>query len=187
MTPDLSLARRDGLPDALRVLTRELPRSGWEAHPNFDGLVRFWMQRHMMFRDLLDKLQGGQRALLAGEVEGRAQARETQRYAGFLLNQLHGHHQIEDMHYFPALTGLDPRLEEGFALLDADHHALDGHIHDMAETTNRFLQSVGGADERETAGRLETALDGFNGFLTRHLDDEEDLVVPVILKFAPNL
>ena len=41
----LSLARRDGLPDALRVLLAEYPREAWESHPNLTALMRFWLER----------------------------------------------------------------------------------------------------------------------------------------------
>ena len=40
----LSLARRDGLPDALRVLLAEYPREAWESHPNLTALMRFWLR-----------------------------------------------------------------------------------------------------------------------------------------------
>jgi iron-sulfur cluster repair protein YtfE (RIC family) len=181
------LATRTGLPDALRVLVEELPREVWESHANFDALTRFWLDRHLMFRKVLGQLLDGNRAYLDAAADPRRYAQETSHYAGFLLNQLHGHHQIEDHHYFPQLQGLDPRLEKGFALLDSDHHALDGHIQGLADTTNGFLQGFGQAEERDRAARLGTALGQFETFLDRHLVDEEELVVPVILTYAPAL
>ena len=181
------LEHRQGLPDALRVLLDTLPRSGWEAHPNFSGLIRFWLDRHLMFREVLGRLRTGSALYLDGRADPRRHGAETARYAGFLLNELHGHHGIEDHHYFPALVGLDGRLVRGFVLLDADHQALDGHIHAMAATTNAFLGRLGEADARDRGADLDAALARFEGFLDRHLTDEEDLVVPVILTHAPNL
>lgn len=171
------LANRTGLPDALRALVREMPRDTWEAHPNFDGLTRFWMDRHLLFRDVLGRLQTGSRAYLDGTLDAREFAGDTGRHAGFLLNQLHEHHGIEDHHYFPQLAALEPRLAAGFELLDADHQALDGHIHALADTTNALLRNTG----RDTAGALDGHLALFARFLDRHLIDEEELVVPVIL------
>jgi len=181
------LSHRTGLPDALRVLLEEHPRGTWERHPNFDGLTRFWLERHLMFREVLTRLRTGSEGYLDGRADERRHAAETARYAGFLLNELHGHHNIEDHHYFPRLQSLDARLERGFGLLDADHHALDGHIHALAGTTNGFLQAVGQPDARTRGGALHGALEQFEGFLDRHLTDEEDLIVPVILKFAPDM
>lgn len=191
MAPDLPLETRTGLPDPLRVLVRELPREGWESHGNFDQLTRFWLDRHLMFRDILGKLRVGSEAFIDGKLDALRHGRETGRYAGFLLNELHGHHQIEDVHYFPKLAGLDPRIEAGFALLDADHHALDGHIHALAKTTNDLLAAIdrSGSDaaSQDAAGAMQRHLAAFESFIDRHLTDEEELVVPTLLKYAPRL
>lgn len=182
-----ALEHRAGLPERLRVLAEALPRSGWEANPNFDAMTRFWLDRHLMFRDATGQLLRDGRAFLEAPRDARRHARDTARLAGFLLNQLHGHHSIEDAHYFPALRALDPRLDDGFALLDGDHQALDGHIHGLAETVNAFLARHAEADARDRAADLAAALERFEHVLDRHLEDEEDLVVPVILTYAPAL
>lgn len=105
----------------------------------------------------------------------------------FFLQELHGHHSMEDHHYFPVLTVLDQRLERGFVILDADHHALDGHLNDLAEGTNAMLRGLSEPDPKQATGALDNQLTGFAEFLDRHLTDEEDLVVPVILKYAPEI
>ena len=183
----LALEQRDALPDALRVLVKELPRGTWEAHPNFSPLTRFWLSRHLMFRELLEKLQGGTRAYLDDVMDARAYGRNAGRLAQMFLQELHAHHGIEDAHYFPLLTRLDQRLEKGFDLLDADHLALDGHLNGLADGTNAMLRGLGGADPKAGAGALDNHLTAFGTFLNRHLVDEEELVVPVILKYAPEI
>ena len=52
----LRLETRTELPEALRVLLAEFPKSGWNAHPNFKGLVEFWLNRHGMFRQICQAL-----------------------------------------------------------------------------------------------------------------------------------
>ena len=183
----LDIERRDGLPDALRVLVNALPRGTWEAHPNFSPLTRFWLERHLMFREILTRLQSGTESYLNGDTDPRRYGRDTARLAQFFLQELHGHHSIEDHHYFPALQSLDWRLERGFTLLDADHHALDGHMNALAEQTNGMLRGLESDDKLGPAGTLGKGLDGFGRFLDRHLTDEEDLVVPVILTYAPEI
>ena len=177
MSDPLDLGTRDGLPDALRVLVEEIPRAAWETHPNFGGMVQFWLQRHMMFRRLLDVLETDLQKLADRQVGFETYATRLSRYGGQLLNELHGHHHIEDSHYFPQLVTLDARLEDGFALLDRDHHAMDGVINRMAEGANALLQSEG----RDIAG-FEPVLSGMKAMLNRHLIDEEEIIVPVILK-----
>jgi len=181
MTGD-ALESRAGLPDALRVLLEQYPRNLWEAHHNFDGLTRFWLERHLMFRQILGQLQGETQAFLDGNVAPQAHAGRTAQLADFLITQLHGHHQIEDHHYFPQLAASETRLARGFEILDADHHALDAHLHGLAEDTNALLRAIAdGKLARDPAGVLEARLGLFGQFLDRHLTDEEDLVVPVIL------
>ncbi|TRD16610.1 hemerythrin domain-containing protein [Palleronia caenipelagi] len=185
--PEISLTHRAGLPDALRVLVDELPRGTWEAHPNFSPLTRFWLDRHLMFREVLGRLRQGAEALLQGDLDPQRFGRETSRYGGFLLQELHGHHGIEDHHYFPVLQALDGRLERGFDLLDADHHALDAQMAALAEAANGALTGLAGADPRTAVGQHLEVLGGFHRFLDRHLEDEEDLVVPLILRYAPEI
>ncbi len=181
---DLALALRTGLPDALRVLVERYPRTGWEAHPQFNALIRFWLDRHLMFRGLQASLLSETEAFLDDRREARAYGAGLARTAGLFLNELHAHHGIEDAQYFPALRLQDPRLEAGFDLLDADHHALDGHLHGLAETAGAVLRSLQTDPvPRDPAARLHGTLAGFGRFLDRHLADEEELVVPVILAY----
>ncbi|WP_370205485.1 hemerythrin domain-containing protein [Pararhodobacter marinus] len=180
------LEHRAALPDALRVLVADYPRESWQGHPNFDGLTRFWLERHLAFRQMLPMLQSRARAIVERDAE--PDPRALIQIAGGLLNDLHGHHQIEDHHYFPMLARAEPRLKRGFDLLDADHHLLDAHIRGLADSTNAVLQAISRSEPpRETAARLDEALTPFETFLDRHLEDEEEIVVPVILHHALSL
>lgn len=174
-TNPLALDIRKGLPETLRVLVREFPKTGWQTHPNFGQMVDFWLQRHAMFRQLLDVLETDVQAVVDKKIEFSAYAPRLSRFGGMLLSNLHEHHHIEDDHYFPRLVTLDARLEQGFALLDADHHAMDGLLQAMANGANAVLQ--GGEP-----GVFADQLDAFGRMLNRHLTDEEEIIVPVILK-----
>ncbi|MCT8162020.1 hemerythrin domain-containing protein [Pseudoruegeria sp. SHC-113] len=175
MDTSLDLTRRDGLPPALRVLLEDIPRESWEAHPAFGELVQFWLERHLMFRRLTQAMQADVEALIEGQMGFDIYAPRLSRYGGMLLNELHGHHQIEDHHYFPRLAKLDARIERGFELLERDHEAMDGLLHGMANGANALLQ--GGE-----AGVFADQLAEFTRLLDRHLVDEEEIIVPVILK-----
>ena len=182
---DDALDRRAGLPDALRVLLHAYPRAGWAAHPEFDGLTRFWLDRHLGFRDLMDALTAEVRLFLDARAEPEAHAGRIWRMGSGLIEGLHGHHGIEDDHYFPLLAGLEPRLARGFALLDADHTALDAQLAALAEATNGHLRALAqGQAAQDSAGALLARLGGLSAVLDRHLTDEEDLIVPVLLHHA---
>lgn len=185
-SPAEQLEARAGLPEALRYLLARYPRDLWQAHGNFDGLTRFWLERHMMFRQVLGEWHGETRQFIDKAGDPRRFAGRSAQLGGFLINQLHGHHQIEDHHYFPELSRAEPRLERGFDILDADHHALDGHLHALADDTNALLRGLDGkaVAARDLAGVLEARLAAFAPFLERHLTDEEELVVPAILHHA---
>lgn len=184
---DLSI--RTKLPNALRVLLEAYPRSSWEHDPGFDGLMRFWLDRHLMFRRILKQMTDEAEQMLDNTMDPRAYAAHLARYGGMFVQQLHGHHTIEDTQYFPKLIGLDSRISGGFDILDEDHHAIDGHLNDFVEAANDVLK------QRDQSSQMIPATDRFRKqlislekLLDRHLIDEEELVVPVVLKYgAPDI
>lgn len=178
----LRLETRSGLPDALRVLVEEFPKDAWEAHPEFGGLVQFWLSRHVMFRRLLGLLIEQSEARLDGTVDDRTFRTNLSRLGSTFVGELHNHHNVEDMHYFPKLAQRDARIASGFALLDADHHAIDPLLNRYAEKANAVLNAPESASDLVVTLLDETR--GLGRLLHRHLEDEEDLVVPVVLKFG---
>jgi iron-sulfur cluster repair protein YtfE (RIC family) len=181
-----NLSDRQELPEALRVLLDEYPRESWESSDNFGALIRFWLDRHMMFRKLMASLQDETERALDGNLDARMLGNRVSRYGSMLVGELHGHHNVEDVHYFPRLRQLDARIETGFDLLDSDHHALDGMIEAFTGDANKMLGAVtSGSDWRAPAEVFRKGLIGFERNLDRHLVDEEDLIVPVLLKYAP--
>ena len=75
------------------------------------------------------------------------------------------------------MAKMDPRISTAFTLLDADHHALDALIAGFADAANAVLQTQPDAPQKFHANLLR-----FNHLLIRHLEDEEDIVIPMILK-----
>ncbi|WP_394178886.1 hemerythrin domain-containing protein [Yoonia maritima] len=187
MTPELALANRKALPDPLRVLVKEFPCDEWKTNPNYSQLIAFWLDRHLMFRRLLTQLNGDLESVIDGQMDPENYKRGLSRFGGMLINQLHGHHQIEDAQYFPVMANLDKRVSRGFDLLDSDHHAMDGLLSGLAGGANDVLQfdPARKAKFKDRLGDLHGILDGFGTMLNRHLIDEEELVVPVLLKYAP--
>lgn len=179
MTADLLLAARQGLPAELLALLDEHPRAGWPAHPGFHGLVSFWLDRHMGFRHLTRRIASETGALIDGKTDPATFPQRLVPLGRRLVDELIGHHRIEDDAYFPELAALEPRLTRGFDILDADHHELDSLLDDFVTGANTLLQS---ANLREAAARFHDSLAPFGRMLDRHLADEEDLILPIILK-----
>jgi hypothetical protein len=179
----LSLARRSGWPDELRVLISRYPREQWDAHANLGEMARFWLSRHAMFRELSGAI-GQITAQFRAQVLPPAEfARQFVPRLQFMLDQLNVHHQIEDLHYFPIFRVADTRLVRGFDVLEGDHHHIHADMARTAENANALLQAL--RADADTVRRSSDAYADSSGALikglVRHLDDEEDLIVPLIL------
>lgn len=179
----LELARRSGWPEELRVLIAQYPREQWEGHANLGEMARFWLSRHAMFRELAGMIAGIEAQFRGGALSPGEFPRQLVPRLQFLLQQLGVHHQIEDLHFFPVFRAVDERLVRGFDVLEGDHHAIHADMAATAETANALLRALqGDADTLRRCGDGYAAASGtlIKG-LMRHLDDEEDLIVPIIL------
>jgi hypothetical protein len=179
----LALACRSGWPEDLRVLIAQYPREQWQGHANLGEMARFWLSRHAMFRELATMIQAIETQFREGALSAAEFPRQFVPRLQFLLSQLGVHHQIEDLHYFPIFRAADERLARGFDVLEGDHHAIHADMDRTAETANALLRALqGDADALRRCGDAYAAASGalLKG-LIRHLDDEEDLIVPLIL------
>ena len=179
----LALARRSGWPEDLRVLVARYPREQWNAHPNLGEMARFWLSRHAMFRELSGAIEQIAALFRAGKLPPEEFVRQFVPRLQFMLGQLNVHHQIEDFHYFPIFRAADERLARGFDVLEGDHHHIHADMARTAETANALLHSLqGGGDTMRRCGDgYADASAALLKGLAQHLDDEEDLIVPLIL------
>ena len=100
------------------------------------------------------------------------------------LGGLHAHHHHHESEvYFPIFAAADARIRHGIDLLNADHEAIDAQVQAMAKAANTLL----GAAQQPRDAQLY-ALDTYSDqqeqlmrLLNRHLEDEEDIVVPMVL------
>lgn len=179
----LALVRRSGWPEDLRVLVARYPREQWDAHPNLGEMARFWLSRHAMFRELSTAIEQIAAFFRAGRIPPQEFARQFVPRLQFMIDQLNVHHQIEDLHYFPIFRAADERLARGFDVLEGDHHHIHADMARTAETANALLLSLQGGGD--TMVRCSDDYADASGVLlkglVRHLDDEEDLIVPLIL------
>jgi iron-sulfur cluster repair protein YtfE (RIC family) len=105
-----------------------------------------------------------------------------------LVSNLHGHHQVEDYHYFPAFRAAESRLAAGFDVLDSDHDELQRTV----TAALAALRELRAAAEQPTATSGDSAALAARQYvaavgtlcrrLIRHLSDEEDLVIPLLIE-----
>jgi hypothetical protein len=183
MIADLDLDSRAGWPDDLRCHLDRYPRPLWPGHANLGEMARFWLQIHNGFRDL-----GG--AIAEKTMDFRESRLPPEEFRALLaprlqtlLSHLHGHHQIEDYQFFPLFSAAEPRLVRGFEVLERDHGQIHETIVEVVDAANHLLRATptdldllrrAGDAYAEAGDRLFRRLD-------RHLGDEEDLIIPLIL------
>ena len=180
----LALARRSGWPEDLRVLVARFPREQWEGHANLGEMARFWLSRHAMFRELAAMIAAIDAQFREGALSPAEFPRQLVPRLQFLLSQLNVHHQIEDLHYFPIFRAAETRLARGFDVLESDHHAIHADMERTANATNALLRALAGEPQalRRCGDDYAAASGALLKGLVRHLDDEEDLIVPLILE-----
>lgn len=178
--PDI---RNGPLPEAMRVLLRDYPRDSWDANPHFREATRRWIGAHAMFRQLGAHVRTETEAYLDRARAPDDYAARLSYYGDALVRNLHGHHGWEDHSFFPELSAADPRFDAGLKTLEKDHAALDEVLDRFTRIGNRVIKLIQ-LDEpaaHDEAGALQDEAVRIEAFLARHLGDEEDLAVPIIL------
>jgi hemerythrin-like domain-containing protein len=165
------------------VLYERYPRGDWNTVHTIGELGSFWIQRHDMFRSLGRALVEGIGHLREGRVDAARFADWFGPRLNHFLGDLEGHHQIEDYQYFPLFAAADARLAPGFALLEEDHQLIHTLLARNADAASRFH-----ADLVSGSGQLAYSRDAYAeeaasllAGLMRHLEDEEDLLIPLLL------
>ncbi|HET7717942.1 MAG TPA: hemerythrin domain-containing protein [Bauldia sp.] len=179
----LDLDSRTGWPADLRILLERYPREVWQAHVNLGELARFWLSIHDGFRQT-----GFALARAAADFrEGRMTPAEYRAWfrprLQTFLGHLEGHHTIEDYQFFPVFSAAEPRLIRGFEVLEADHENIHAAMSETFDAATAFLRADEGDRDAmaRAADRYADAGQRLLRKLGRHLADEEDLIVPLIL------
>lgn len=179
--------RKGPLSDELRILLEEYPREAWQGHANFKDLTRQWMGAHDMFRQLSATVRRETEQFLDKTRDEDDYARRLSHYGSRLVGYLHGHHSWEDYEFFPELSRADNRFDRGLEILENDHVVLDEVLDRFTKDANDLIQLIQapGKENRnklqDIAGEIHYWSNGIEKLLDRHLADEEDLVVPIVL------
>lgn len=177
----LHLTTRAGLPEPLRIGLTDFPRDRWHG-PTTAGMARFWLGIHEGFRRhrlhmeaVIDHWRAGKTDLTG------LHARLIPAVQQF-LQHLDAHHRIESGQYFPKFRTLDDRLAYGIDLLDRDHDVVHEQLEALFQKAVGFHQNLRSPDAADHAARLADTVFAMGPAVIRHLDDEEEIVIPLIQK-----
>jgi iron-sulfur cluster repair protein YtfE (RIC family) len=174
---------RQGLPADLRTLLRDYPRDAWPDHPNFARSIRNWMGAHAGFRAASELLNAQSHQMLDRDIDPERFIANLGYYGRGLVQNLHGHQTWEDLKFFPELSSADDRFDHGLDMLETDHAEMDRLLDGFSRTMNRvlLLSQMAPDQVEDEMPELAEQTEALQGFLRRHLSDEEDLVVPILL------
>jgi hemerythrin-like domain-containing protein len=186
-SPVHNVLERPCLQAGLRASLSELaqwPPHRWAGHPAYTGLASHWQDIH---RAMVHNLGIVERSLLTLAEDGLADA-ERMRLAGQIgaaamqsVDHLHGHHRLEDQSMFPQLLRASPTLARPLNLLEADHIVLNALLgpfeHALARLPAADAPASAWDDVAQVGERVARVA-------RRHIEDEEEIVIPVVLGMA---
>jgi len=175
--------RSEDMPAEMRVLLAQYPRDSWRNHPGFKDKTVQWLGAHRWFRRISAALRNATEHYLDGSVDEQDYMTSLSYQGGQLVNNLHGHHGWEDHSYFPELSAADARFDAGLAILEKDHLVLNQVLHEFTLAANRVIQltRLDATKAPTAADKVHSATIAIEQLLQRHLSDEEELAVPIIL------
>lgn len=186
----LALGVRKDLPDNLLFLFNKHPRETWAEDSGLAGAGETWLSNHKFFRAMTMKIYEDLTSLRDEAETTHDTGPSFHRHTRSLISGLDSHHRVEDGHYFPTFKKAEPRLTQGFEILEADHLMIHDAIIEFDTTARNFLRRIGqsegpmGSHARVATDKAIDDLKRFGGLLRQHLTDEEDLVIPLILERA---
>jgi hypothetical protein len=181
---------RTGLSPVLRKTIFDIPRETWQENPRFRGEPEFWTQIH---KDLLSgsaTLAAWSEQFLDNEHHARRaeMARQISGLGNQLVHHAHAHHHIEDHHFFPVFMRIFPQLEPALELLDSDHKVLGEVLDDLEKAIGNFPVAPEGNEQQHrdawlnAAELLLPAAKRLDRLFVRHINDEEEICIPTMLK-----
>lgn len=149
----------------------------------------FWLEVHQHLRRDAAGLEAAGTDYLGGRSSPAQLAVVAAPRLHGLIAAMHGHHQIEDFHYFPAFRRAEPTLATGFDRLENEHASLSRSVEAALAALGELRVSVeiaadpaASATQQLAAQRYVDVAAALCRELQGHLDDEENLVVPLLLE-----
>ena len=176
-----------GWPAELDILLERHPRATWPTARS--ASVAFWLGVHERLRRDAAGLDAAGDAYRGGRSSPAQLAVIAAPRLRGLVAAMQGHHQIEDFDYFPEFRRAAPRLAAGFDRLEREHATLSGSVDaalaalaELHAAAERAAEPASAATLKLAAQRYVDAAATLSADLLRHLHDEENLVVPLLLE-----
>ena len=166
----------------------EYPRTTWQDATSPHPTVRFLLARHRGFRNRLADISENTRDVLGSKLSPPAFCVSLAQELHYFIPQLEGHHLAESQRLYPSLIQFHPAAQARFETLESDHKAIDTLLAQIARVPEDLMNDAPTQDIFFTKAKaFATLLSDFESSLLRHLEDEEDLVVPILLKMNLSL
>ena len=160
----------------------------WKDAASTHSTVRFLLARHRGFRNRLKDIAETTRNVLDTKLSPPAFCISLAQELHYFVPQLEGHHQAESQRLYPRLIEFHPAAQAKFETLESDHHAIDSLLAQIARVPEDLMNDAPTEDIFfAKAQAFASLLRDFESSLLRHLEDEEDLVVPILLKMKISL
>ena len=173
--------------ELLLFLLERHPRATWPTARS--ATVAFWLDVHERLRRDAGGLDAAGDEYRGGRsLPAQLAVIAAPRLRG-LIAAMQGHHQIEDFEYFPEFRHAEPRLSAGFDRLEREHATLNRNVDaalaalaELHAAVERAAEPASTATLKLAAQRYVDAAATLSADLLRHLHDEENLVVPLLLE-----
>ncbi len=166
MTRSQEKANMTHLRDAVERRTGDLPRTGGAAAREMPLIHRIFRRQFAEVRAMVPEVPAAD----------ATRVRAVADHLGFLLDELHMHHTTEDDWIWPKLldrAGLDAPLVER---MEEQHQQIDVSVAEVRAAVSAWRSDPTPATSLVLVDRIGE----FLVFLESHLDEEEQVVVPLI-------
>ncbi|AWT49898.1 hemerythrin [Psychrobacter sp. YP14] len=158
-------------------LYEKLPSNQWYSS-DYAYKTSGWLNVHTNIRKRQRILRQLSEEYLMGALNWENYRSQILQRIGIHVLKLHQHHSVEDHGFFPDFVSSYPQLKAGFEILEKDHVKLNALLDELQGLNDELAKA--NIEDKALADRLHQNLITGTDFLSQHLTDEEDLVIPIL-------
>ncbi|MBE0359136.1 hemerythrin domain-containing protein [Pseudoalteromonas aliena] len=180
---DFDVTKRRELPLLIKKSLINIERGKWHFHPKYHGKAQFFIHYHEGLMYTSSQILKALKSLLESQIAQftiRSELKKIEALCYQLFENAERHHLIEDHSYFPGFKKIEPKLAAGIDLLENDHKRLSTALFELKISLNQSLLM---GFSYSTIGKLYQRAETVDLILTQHLYDEEEIIIPIFLKY----